>query len=118
MVHYGIVFMTCALVFYSIAVWTETIRRKLKLWIAIVFILGFICDTTGTSIMLTVAINKFDLSFHYIAGYVALSIMGGHVIWLILAMMKVRNCEKYFTKLSIIAWILWVIAFLSGIPRA
>ena len=110
--------MSCALILYSTSVWTETIKRKLKLWIAITFIWGYICDTTGTVFMFMISSHKFSLTLHTIAGYTAFLIMGGHVVWLILAIMEVGNCEKYFTKFSIIAWALWLIAFCSGIPRA
>lgn len=112
----GIVFITMALLFYTTAVWSERIKKKLFTWMIFVFGAGFLCDLVGTSIMFSVAVHKFNFSFHSVAGYSALLIMGLHLFWAIFAKIKPKY-EKYFTKFSIFAWIVWLFAFFSGIPK-
>ena len=109
----GITFICLALVFYTISVWSERITKKLKLWMVVLFASGFISDLIGTSIMFFRAIEKFSFELHKIAGYSALLIMFLHLIWAIFARYN-KNYELYFTKFSIFAWCIWLIAFISG----
>jgi len=117
MLKTSIVFISLALVLYTTAVWTEKIQKKLKLWIIITFALGFICDLIGTSIMFSIAQNKFSMTFHSICGYLALIIMLLHLVWAILSIQKIGRYQEYFTKFSVFAWCIWLIAFISGIPQ-
>ena len=117
MLQIGIIFITLALVLYTTAVWTEKIKRKLKLWIVITFALGFACDLIGTSIMFLIAEHKFAFSLHSICGYLALIIMLLHLLWAILSIQKIGRYQEYFTKFSIFAWCIWLLAFVSGIPQ-
>ena len=47
----AIIFMTLALVFYTIGVFAEKKSGSLLKWHALIFWLGFICDTSGTNII-------------------------------------------------------------------
>lgn len=113
MIGIGIIFINLALVLYTIAVWTERIKKKLHLWIVLTFGSGFLCDLVGTSIMFYVAKHRFELGIHSIVGYSALLIMLCHLIWAILAKRNIKY-EGYFTKFSILAWIIWMAAFFTG----
>lgn len=117
MIQIGIIFITLALLFYTTAVWTEKFKKKLKLWMVITFGSGFMCDLIGTSIMFFIAEHKFSLSVHSICGYLALIIMLLHLIWAILSIQKIGRYEEFFTKFSVFAWCIWLIAFFSGIPQ-
>jgi uncharacterized repeat protein (TIGR03987 family) len=117
MIHVGIVFISLALVLYTTAVWTEKIKKKLKLWIILTFGSGFICDLIGTFIMFSTAEHKFSFSLHSVCGYLALIIMLLHLIWAILSIKKIGRCEEYFTRFSVFAWCIWLLAFISGIPQ-
>ena len=115
MIGIGIIFITLALVLYTTAVWTERITKKLKLWIVYTFGSGFLCDLIGTSMMLYVAKERFSFNhIHTGFGYLALSIMLLHLIWAILSF-KYKKCEVYFTRFSIVAWTVWIFAFVSGL---
>jgi len=48
----SILFITLALVFYAIGVWSERLAGRLKAWHLAFSWAGFVCDTTGTGIML------------------------------------------------------------------
>lgn len=103
--------------FYTTAVWTEKIKRKLQLWIVLTFVSGFICDLIGTSIMFSSSEHKFHLGLHSFCGYLALIIMFLYLIWAILSIKKIGRYEEYFTRFSVFAWCIWLIAFISGIPQ-
>jgi uncharacterized repeat protein (TIGR03987 family) len=115
MVRIGSLFMMIALASYTTAVWTERRKKKLMIWMVSIFALGFVCDTIGTSIMFMVSKTKFHLTIHSGFGYVALGIMLLHLIWAILSIQKIGRYEEYFTRFSIIAWGVWLAAFISGV---
>ena len=48
---FGMVFITAALVSYTIAVWGEQITKELKPGFVVLFCIGVFCDTTGTLLM-------------------------------------------------------------------
>jgi uncharacterized repeat protein (TIGR03987 family) len=115
MLIYAIIFINLALVFYTIGVWSEKIQKKLKGWHLVIFWLGLVFDTLGTSFMAGIARNGFKLDFHGITGILAIVLMLIHVIWATWVMIsKNKEMQLKFHKLSFIVWILWLIPFASG----
>lgn len=105
-------FIVTAMLLYSTAIWGERLVKKLYKWMVITFAVGLLCDLTGTT-MMAMSASSHSVNIHTIAGYFALSSMFVHLIWAVLA---VRN-QKYeirFTRYSVIAWGVWMIAFLTG----
>lgn len=115
MLTYAVVTITLALIFYTIGVWSEKGQGELKKWHLVVFWLGLIFDTTGTTIMSKIATGGFKLNFHGITGLLAIVLMLFHALWATVVL--VRNNEKTkanFHKLSIVVWLIWLIPFISG----
>ena len=77
---------------------------------------GFTCDIIGTTIMRLLA-TTHTLNLHTAGGYTALLIMGLHLIWAILAIRKFKKAHVLFKTYSIYAWILWILVFITGIPK-
>ena len=77
---FGTIFITLALVFYTIGVWSERIAGRLKGWHLIFFWLGLICDTTGTAIMMDFA-GGLTADVHGVTGMAAILLMIIHAIW-------------------------------------
>lgn len=70
------VFITLALVFYSLGVWAERISRYLKPWHVAAFWTGFAFDVSGTVGMHILAKGAFNLTnAHTLTGQIA--------VWLI-----------------------------------
>ncbi len=113
----SIVFIFSAAILYTFAVFKERHKKFLTRSLVVLFAGGFLSDLIGTSIMFIAAKVKFALVIHSMCGYAALFIMLAHLIFALLAINKIRNFEKYFTKGSIYAWIVWMIAFISGVPK-
>jgi uncharacterized repeat protein (TIGR03987 family) len=105
--------MGAALLFYSIGVWAERISGRLRPWHLVFFVLGLICDTWGTGMMVNVAGGMmFDV--HGISGVVAIVLMIVHAAWALVVL--IRKDEKAITKFhrfSIAVWIIWLIPYLS-----
>lgn len=111
----AIIAITLALVFYTIGVWSEKMQGELRKWHLVVFYIGLIFDTTGTTIMGKIASGGFKLNFHGITGLLAIILMLFHALWATVVLVK--NDEKAktnFHKLSIVVWIIWLIPFISG----
>jgi len=117
MLAIAVFFIMLALILYSLAIWSEKIKQGLQPWMVKTFSLAFLCDLLGTSLMFWRATVKFQLNIHSLCGYLALIIMGLHLIWGISALNKHGRTEKYFHRFSIYAWLIWLIAFISGLPR-
>ncbi len=107
------VYILLALVFYTTSIWAERIKKKLAIWMILLFGLAFALDYFGTHIMITKAAGNADYSVHGLSGYLALGIMGLHLLWAILSKFW-KRCAHLFHKCSIYAWGLWLLAFMSG----
>ena len=111
---FGTIFITLALVFYSIGVWAEKLSGRLKGWHLVFFWAGLVCDTTGTGIMMDYA-GGLGFDIHGVTGVIAILLMVIHAIWATVVL--VRGIEKAlinFHKFSIIVWMIWLIPYFNG----
>ena len=116
MLTYATIFISLALLFYTLGVWSEKLQRRLKYWHMYLFWIGVIFDTTGTTLMTRLTGNGLKFDFHFITGLVAILLMLFHAIWATFVLVK--NKEKLilnFHKFSIFVWIIWLIPYLSGL---
>lgn len=116
MLPYAIISITLALVFYTIGVWSEKFQKSLKTWHVVIFWLGLVFDTLGTTIMESLAHQGSLFSFHGITGLLAILLMLFHAVWATIVL--VRKDQKMmadFHKFSIIVWIIWLIPYVSGL---
>lgn len=111
----AIISITTALIFYTIGVWSEKLQGQLKSWHLILFYMGLIFDTLGTTLMSKLAKDGFVLNFHGITGLLAIILMFIHALWATFVMLKQNEKAKVnFHKFSIVVWIIWLIPFVSG----
>lgn len=115
MLIYAVVTITLALVFYTVGVWSEKIQGRLKKYHLVLFWVGLVFDTTGTTLMSKIAEDGFILNFHGVTGLLAIILMLVHAVWATTVFVK-RNPEKLmkFHHFSIFVWIIWLIPFVSG----
>ncbi|MFR4986424.1 MAG: HsmA family protein [Lachnospirales bacterium] len=112
----AIIFITLALVFYTIGVFGEKKEGELTLFHTVLFWLGFVCDTVGTNIMSNIAGGGFSFNIHSITGLLALLLMGLHAIWATIIIIKKDNkAKRIFHKFSIFVWIIWLVPYILGI---
>lgn len=111
----AIVFIFSACILYSVGVWSEKLRGRLKLWHLIVFWLGLFCDTIGTGAMGKIAGSIFQFNFHGLTGAAAILLMLIHSVWA--SIVLYRKNEKMilqFHKFSLFVWIIWLIPMVTG----
>ena len=113
---FAIIMIILALTLYSVAIWSEKFINNLLPWMIAVFSTAFTCDLIGTAIMFFHS-SQHSINFHTICGYAALLIMGLHLAWAITAIKKQGRAERLFRSFSIYAWFIWLLAFITGIPK-
>ena len=107
------IIMAAALVFYSIGVWGERIQGRLKWWHFVFFVLGLICDTWGTGMMLDM-VGGLTFDIHGISGLIAIILMFIHAVWaLIVLLKKNEKMIQNFHKFSLFVWVVWLIPYFS-----
>ena len=107
------IIITLALIFYSIGVWSERIAGKLKPWHLVFFVLGLICDTWGTGLMLEMS-GGLTFDIHGITGLIAILLMFIHALWaLIVLLKKDEKAINNFHKFRLFVWLIWLIPYFS-----
>jgi uncharacterized repeat protein (TIGR03987 family) len=107
------IIITAALVFYSIGVWAERIQGRLKWWHLVFFVLGLICDTWGTGLMLEMA-GGLTFDIHGVTGVIAIVLMFIHALWAFIVLLrKDENAIQNFHKFSVAVWVIWLIPYFS-----
>lgn len=116
-----VVLITCALVFYSIGVWSEKKAKVLKPWHVIMFFCGLACDMSGTFLMSRIAASGTSIgnsSLNAImewTGGLALALMLIHAVWALVTLLRKRDNElRTFNKFSLAVWCVWLIPFVTG----
>lgn len=114
----SIIAITSALVFYTIGVWSEKLVGRLKAWHLALFWLGFVCDTTGTTLMGDMA-GRLQLNVHGLTGALAIVLMLGHALWASLVVVqKDEKAIQAFHNFSLFVWLVWLVPYLSGMAGA
>lgn len=112
----AIITISLALVFYTIGAWAEKLQKTLKPWHVIIFWLGLVCDTTGTTLMSMMAESPNPFNFHGITGGIAILLMLSHAIWATIVLIRKRETMMHiFHKFSLVVWVIWLIPYLSGV---
>lgn len=106
-------FITSALVFYTVGVWGERIVGRLRWWNFVFFVLGLVCDTLGTGMMLTF-VGGMTFDVHGISGVIAIMLMFLHAGWALVVLVKKDEVAiRKFHRFSVFVWVVWLIPYLS-----
>ncbi|WP_066895438.1 HsmA family protein [Clostridium nigeriense] len=112
----AIVTITLALIFYTIGVFSERKSGTLNKFHVIIFWIGLLFDTTGTTIMSTIAEGASLFSLHGITGALAIVLMLFHAVWATIVFVK-KDTKKLqnFHKFSIVVWLIWLVPYIIGL---
>lgn len=111
----AIILISFAFVFYTIGVWSEKIQRQLKIWHSVMFWIGFVFDTAGTTVMSRLTETQFQFNLHAVTGLLAILIMLFHATWSTIVLIRNNDSvRRNFRKLSIHVWVIWLIPYVSG----
>ncbi|MBL4670006.1 MAG: TIGR03987 family protein [Flavobacteriales bacterium] len=114
-VLYALIYFTLALIFYSVGVWAERIKKMLKPWHLIFFWMGLIADTLGTAYVKE-QVGTVIYNFHSITGILGLLLMFIHTVWATYIVI-VSNPKQLssFHKFSLLVWVVWLIPYFTGL---
>ena len=108
------IFISLALIFYSIGVWSERLAGRLKRWHLVFFWGGLAFDTTGTGIMFQMA-GEIGTDIHSITGLTAIILMIIHAVWATVVLLrKDENAITSFHRFSVIVWAIWLVPYFTG----
>lgn len=118
----AIVFITSALILYTIGVFGERRANTLNKKHVIIFWCGLVCDTLGTLTMGQIAKSStqvvssgFTQTLHGITGFLAIVLMLFHAGWATYVLLKGDEEKKrFFHKFSIVVWTIWLIPYFIG----
>lgn len=113
----AIITITLALVCYTVGVFAERRAGVLKPWHTIIFWLGLLFDTTGTTVMGQIARGNqsSSMGLHGITGLIAILLMLFHAIWATVVLIKKdAHRQQSFHKFSIFVWAVWLIPYILG----
>jgi hypothetical protein len=112
----GAVFVTLALVSYSIAILTEQFRKTLLPRVMIFISLGVALDITATLLMILGSRNS-PFTVHGFVGYSALFVMliECFMLWRLKFRLGIRTAVPLpVHRFSLFAYIWWIVAYITG----
>jgi uncharacterized repeat protein (TIGR03987 family) len=111
--NFAFIAINLALVFYTIGVWSERIKGRLKTWHLIFFWTGIVFDTWGTGLMFEMA-DGLTFDVHGISGVTAIALMFVHAVWATMVLVKKNETMILkFHKFSVFVWFVWLIPYFS-----
>ena len=117
----GAILFTAALVFYSIGIWSDYLKKELKPWHLWMFGLGVLTDSLGT-LMMYLHVGHLIFTAHSISGFLGLFLMMFHFVWAfwVLSIMnqggeRAAAVQATFHKFSLFVWFFWLISYFSGL---
>ena len=111
---FAIAAMLLAATLYTVAVFGERAAGTLTPWHLVLFWLGLLFDTTGTTLMTNIA-GGWRGDLHAYVGLAAVVLMLIHSVWASIALgLKKDKVLSGFHRFSIHVWALWMAALISG----
>ena len=118
----AIVFITSALIIYTIGVFSERKTKTLNKKHVLTFWAGLVCDTLGTLTMgqiarssSTITTSSFSQNLHGITGLSAIVLMLFHALWATYILFRGdEEKKKFFHKFSIVVWAIWLVPYFIG----
>ena len=112
----AIITITLALVFYTIGVFSERKSGILKKPHLFIFWMGLVFDTTGTTIMSSMAKGGSLFSPHGITCALAIILMLFHAFWSTVVFKGLDRIKlENFHKFSIVVWLIWLVPYILGV---
>ncbi len=109
------VLITLALVFYTLGVWAERLRRYLRPSHVIAFWLGLAFDTAGTYGMSLMSRTWDPSDIHSLTGMTAIVLMLSHAIWATWVVSRGSDEARVsFQRFSVFVWLVWLVPYFGG----
>jgi uncharacterized repeat protein (TIGR03987 family) len=114
----AVVTILLAAAFYTFAVFAEHRAGILKRWHLALFWIGFVSDTTSTTLMSAVA-GGWRPNLHGLLGVGSILLMLVHCIWATVAIVQdKKSVLERFHRFSLAVWALWMVTLVTGFGLA
>ncbi|MBM3436460.1 MAG: TIGR03987 family protein [Bacteroidetes bacterium] len=116
MLTLSVIFISFALVFYTLGIWSAWIASYLKPWHVAMFWTGLAFDISGTLAMHFISIGPFNiLEPHTMTGQIAIWLMLAHAVWATYVIRKKKvTLRRQFHRYSLFIWLIWLIPYFGG----
>lgn len=105
-----------ALIQYSFAIMAHRATGRLRPWMVWLLGAGLVTDAVATIFACVLTTRGWKWTAHSIFGVAAWLIMALHFCWAVAALRGWGKWAERFDRWSLVAWLVWVYAFVSGIP--
>jgi uncharacterized repeat protein (TIGR03987 family) len=114
----AVVTILLAAAFYTFAVFAEHRVGILKRWHLVLFWIGFVSDTTSTTLMSMVA-GGWRPNLHGLLGVASILLMLVHCVWATIAIVRDDKAVlERFHRFSLTVWALWTVTLVTGFALA
>ncbi len=105
--------VVASLLFYSIGIWIEHVKGRLRFWHVVLMLIGLVCNAVAIGLMKSLAqFTTINNGLHTLVGVVTILVMMGHCVWAIWVMTdKSTKALTYYNRLSIFVWCVWLVPF-------
>ncbi len=105
--------ITAALLLYSIGVWVEHVKGKVKFWHVALILAGLVCDAVGTGLMKSIAqFSGVNNELHTVVGVITIFLMMAHAMWGVWVLtVKTPGARTFYNRFSIFLWCLWLVPY-------
>ncbi len=106
--------LVSSLLFYSIGVWLEHARGKVRFWDLCFMLVGLVCSAVAIGYLRGVnyTSNIID-EVHLLVGVLVVLIILFHTFWALWALSTIRkpDARAKFNRISIFIWCIWLIPY-------
>jgi len=118
----AVLLITAALLLYSVGVWAERLRRRLRWWHVACFAGGLACDASGTGVMVRLAAahpaeggSSPLITVMGVTGTAAIMLMAVHLVWAAIVLLRGdESARSRFHRLSLTVWLIWLVPYVAG----
>ena len=114
----ALVMLVAALVFYSVGVWTEHVRGKVRFTDLLFMLIGLVCLAVATGFLhgLNYAVELAN-ELHLLLGILTILIILFHTFWALWALTTIKkpDARAKFNRFSIFIWCIWLIPYFFNI---
>ncbi len=105
--------ITAALLLYSVGVWVEHVKGRLKFWHVALMLSGLVLDAIATGLMKSMSrFTEMNNELLTLIGIVTILLMMIHSMWAIWVLtVKTPKARMYYNRLSIFVWCIWLIPY-------
>ncbi len=110
--------LVSSLLFYSIGVWLEHVRGKVRFWDIFFMLIGLVCNAIAIGFLRGVDYSMRIIDeVQLLLGVFTVLIILFHALWALWALSTIRkpDARAKFNRISIFIWCIWLVPYFATI---